>query len=220
VKRAQFLICRQQNLSNGGHVTKTRVTEFEVLTWNRTYNVLLSLARKIVRSGYVPDVIVGVSRGGWIPARVLCDLLSVPVLANIGVEFYTGVGDTKRRPRLTQPLSTDVSCKKVLLVDEVVDTGQSLKLAQEHIVNEGAKEVKTATMYTKLCSSIEPCYHEKETTSWIVFPWETRETILSIVIGSKWEKRRELDDLNHAKLSAKQAQKFLNEILRKECQNL
>jgi hypoxanthine phosphoribosyltransferase len=196
------------------------VTEFEVLTWNRTYNVLLGLSRKIIRSGFVPDVIVGVSRGGWIPARVLCDLLSAPVLANIGVEFYTGIGQTKRRPRLTQPLSTNVSGKKVLLVDEVADTGQSLKLAKEHIVKEGAKEVKTATIYTKPRSLIEPGYHEKETSNWIVFPWETKETIRSIVTGSKWEERKELDDLYHAKLTAKQAQKFLNEILREKCQNL
>jgi hypoxanthine phosphoribosyltransferase len=194
--------------------------EFEVLTWNRTYNVLLSLARKIIRSGFVPDVIVGVSRGGWIPARILCDLLSVPVLANIGVEFYTGIGETKRRPKLTQPLSTDVSGKKVLLVDEVAETGQSLKLAKEQIVKEGAKEVKTATMYTKPRSAIEPDYHEKKTSSWIVFPWETKETIRSIVAGSKWEKRKELDDLNHARLSARQAQRFLNEILREQCRNL
>jgi hypothetical protein len=196
------------------------VTEFEVLTWNRTYTVLLSLARKIVRSGFVPDVIVGVSRGGWIPARVLCDLLSAPVLANIGVEFYTDIGETERRPRLTQPLSTDVSGKKVLLVDEVTDTGQSLKLAKEHIVKEGAKEVRTATMYTKPRSAIEPDYHEKKTSSWLVFPWETKETIRSIVAGSKWEKRKELDDLNHARLSAREAQRFLNEILREKCRNL
>jgi hypoxanthine phosphoribosyltransferase len=207
-------------MSNGGQATKTRVTEFEVLTWNRTYDVLLSLARKIVRSGFVPDVIVGVSRGGWIPARVLCDLLSAPVLANIGVEFYTDIGETKRRPRLTQPLSAEVSGKKVLLVDEVTDTGQSLKLAKEHIVKGGAKEVKTAIMYAKPRSVIEPDYNEKKTSSWIVFPWETKETIRSIVAGSKWAETKELDDINQAKLSAKQAQRFLNEILREKCRNL
>jgi hypoxanthine phosphoribosyltransferase len=180
----------------------------------------MSLAKKIVASRFVPDVIVGVSRGGWIPARVLCDLLSVPVLANIGVEFYTGIGKTKRRPRLTQPLSAEVSGKKVLVVDEVADTGQSLKLAQEQIIKEGAKEVKTATMYTKLRSAIEPDYHQEKISCWIVFPWEIKETIRSIVAGSRLEKRKELDDLNHARLSTRQAQRFLNEILREKCEKL
>jgi hypothetical protein len=189
------------------------MAEFEVLTWNRMYNVLLSLARKILRSGFVPDVIVGVSRGGWIPARVLCDLLSAPVLANIGVEFYIGINKAKRQPRLTQPLSASVSGKKVLLVDEVADTGESLKLAKEQVIKEGAKKVRTVTMYTKPWSTIEPDYQGKETSCWIVFPWETKETIQSVTRDSKWKKRKELDDLQHGRLSARQAQRFLNKIL-------
>jgi hypoxanthine phosphoribosyltransferase len=183
------------------------------------YNVLLSLARKVLRSGFVPDVVVGVSRGGWVPARVLCDLLSAPVLANIGIEFYSGVGERKRQPRLTQPLSTSVSGKRVLVVDEVVDTGKSLRLAKAHIIREGAREVRTVTMYTKPWSVVEPDYREKETSSWIVFPWETKETIRSIATGSEWKKRKELDDLEHARLSAKQAQRFLNKILEEKCRN-
>ncbi len=118
------------------------------------YSVLLSLARKIVKSGFVPDVIVGVSRGGWVPARVLCDLLSAPVLANVGVEFYAGVGVRKGQPRLTQPLSAAVSGKRVLVVDEVADTGESLKLVKEHVIKEGAKEVRTVTMYHE---TVERC---------------------------------------------------------------
>ena len=183
------------------------------------YSVLLSLARKIVKSGFVPDVIVGVSRGGWVPARVLCDLLSAPVLASVGVEFYTDVGEKRGRPRLTQPLSAAVSGKKVLVVDEVTDTGKSLKLVKEHVIKEGAKEVKTVTMFTKPWSTVKPNYHRKKTSCWMVFPWETKETILSVASGSKWEKRKELDDLEHSRLSARQAQRFLNKILEEKYQN-
>ncbi len=181
------------------------------------YNVLLSLARRILRSGFVPDVIVGISRGGWVPARVLCDLLNAPVLASIGVAFYTGVGEVGRRPMLTQPLSVAVLGKKVLLVDEVADTGESLKLAKEQLVTEGAKEVRTVTMYTKPWSIIEPDFHEKKTSSWIVFPWETEETIQSVAQDSTWRRRKELRDLQHARLSARQAQRFLNKILAEKC---
>lgn len=195
------------------------MTEFEVLTWNRTYNALLALARKIIRSGFEPEVIVGVSRGGWVPARVLCDLLNAPILANIGIEFYTGIGQTKRRPKLTQPLSTVVLGKEVLLVDEVADTGRSLKLAEEEILKEEAKEVRTVTLYTKPWSTIQPDYQGKKTSSWIVFPWETKETIQSVAKDSKWKKRKELDDLQHARLSARQAQRFLNKILAEKYQD-
>ena len=197
--------------------TKTQTIEFEVLTWNRMYNVLLGLARKVLNSGFAPDVIVGVSRGGWVPARVLCDLLDSSVLGSIGVAFYTGVKESGRRPILTQPVTVSVLGKKVLLVDEVADTGESLKLAKEQVLSEGAKEVKTVTMYTKPWSIIEPDFHEKKTSSWIVFPWETKETIQSVAKGSKWKKRKELEDLQHARLSARQAQRFLNKILAEKC---
>jgi hypoxanthine phosphoribosyltransferase len=178
------------------------------------YNVLLSLTRKIIRSGFVPDVIIGVSRGGWVPARVLCDLLSTPVLANVGVEFYVGVGVMKgRQPRLTQQLSAAVSGNRVLIVDDVADTGKSLQLVKEHVIKEGALEVRTVTMYMKPWSIVEPSYHGKKTSCWIVFPWETKETILSVATGSKWEKGKELNDIEHARLSAREAQRFLNRII-------
>jgi hypothetical protein len=184
------------------------------------YDVLLSLARKILGSGFAPDVIVGVSRGGWIPARVLCDLLSAPLLANIGVEHYAGVGKAGCSSRLTQPLSAGVFDKKVLLVDEVADTGETLKLAKEQVVKEGAKEVRTVTMYTKPWSIIEPDYDDKKTSSWIVFPWETKETIQSLAQDSKWKGRKELEDLRRARLSAGQAQILLNKILAEKCKTM
>jgi hypoxanthine phosphoribosyltransferase len=196
-----------------------RVTEFEVLTWNRMYNILLRLARKILTTRLMPDVIVGVSRGGWIPARVLCDLLSAPKLASIGVEFYTNVGETKRRPKLTQPLSVAVSGQKVLLVDDVADTGHSLSLAKEQVLKKGAKEVRTVTMYTKPWSIIEPDYQGEKTSCWIVFPWETRETIQSVARDSEWKQRKELKDLQHVRLSARQTQRFLNKILAEKCRS-
>jgi len=199
--------------TEGWRITKTRVTGFEFLTWNRMCAVLLSLAGKIIKSGFVPDVIVGVSRGGWIPARVLCDLLGTPVLASVGVESYTGVGERKGQPRLTQPLSAAISGKKVLVVDEVADTGKSLMLVKEYVIKEGSKDVRTVTMYTKPWTTVKPDYHQKETSRWIVFPWEMIETTRAIVAGSKWEKTKELDDLEHARLTARQAQRFLNKIL-------
>jgi hypothetical protein len=180
------------------------------------YNILQSLARKIIETGFVPDVIVGVSRGGWIPARVLCDLLGTPLLASVGVESYIGVGQSKGQPRLTQPISTGVSGKNVLVVDEVADTGKSLKLVKECVLEKGPKEVRTVTMYTKPWTAIEPEYHQKKTSRWIVFPWEIRETARSIAAGSKWEKTQELQNLEYAKLTARQAQRFLSKILQEK----
>ncbi len=190
--------------------------EFEVPTWSQIYNMLLNLAGKIRKAGFKPDIIVGVSRGGWAPARVLSDLLDNPNLANVRAEFYLGVAETKGEPTLTQPVSTAVAGKKVLVVDEVADTGKSLKLVKEHIIEQGATEVEIATVYYKPWSIVKPDYYEKETRCWVVFPWEIKETVRKIVKRCR-EKGKTIEEetskLAKAGISAELIQRFLKEIL-------
>jgi uncharacterized protein len=153
--------------------------EYEVPTWNQIYATLIKQAEHIWNN-FQPDVIVGICRGGWIPARVLSDLLDNSNLANVRTESYTGIGKAVDQPILTQEVSMDVKGKKVLLVDEIVDSGQSLKLIIDHINQQGASEVKTATLYYKPSSVIKPDYYENETLNWIIFPWETKEALKEI----------------------------------------
>jgi len=192
---------------------------FEVPTWNEIYEMLLDLAEKIRKNGFKPDVIVGVSRGGWPPARVLSDLLNTPNLANVKAEFYLGVAETKGEPTLTQPVSTTVLGKKVLIVDEVADTGKSLKLVKEHIIKKGAAEARIVTVYYKPWSIVTPDYYEKKTSRWIVFPWETKETIRKI-LKKCTQKEKPVDEetakLVEAGVSAELVRRFLKEILEEE----
>jgi hypoxanthine phosphoribosyltransferase len=160
--------------------------EFEAPTWNQIYELLLSQVGKIRKSGFKPDVIVAILRGGWLPARVLSDLLEIPPLANVRVEYYVGIAETKNEPILAQGVSEVVSGKKVLVVDDVADTGRSLKLVKEHVLRQGAKESRLATLYHKPWSMAKPDYYEKKTELWVVFPWEIKETVRKI-----FEKRRE-----------------------------
>ena len=193
--------------------------KFEAPTWNQIYQMLLNLADKIRKNGFKPDIIVGVSRGGWPPARVLSDLLDNPNLANVRAEFYIGVAETKGEPVLTQPVSMNVEDKKVLVVDEVADTGKSLKLVKEHLLNSGASEVKIATVYYKPWSIVKPDYYEKESSLWIVFPWEVKETIKKIVKKCR-EKKLSIEDetrkLIDSGVPANLVKKFLSEILEEE----
>jgi uncharacterized protein len=165
---------------------------FEVPTWNQIYSMLLNLADRIRASRFKPDTIIGVSRGGWPPARVLSDLLDNPNLANVRAEFYVGVAETKGEPALTQSVSIPIAGKKVLIVDEVADTGKSLKLVKEHALQLGATEAKIATIYYKPWSIIKPDFYEKETNRWIVFPWEIKETLKKVVKRSK-ERKEPID---------------------------
>ena len=151
--------------------------EFEVVSWDYAYQLLIELAEKVRRSNYKPDLIVGISRGGWPPARVISDLLENPNIANIKAEFYLDLGRTSEEPVITQMISAPINGKKVLLVDDVADTGKTLKLVHDKLIEDGAEDVKVATLYYKPWSVFRPDFYMVETSVWVVFPWERYETI-------------------------------------------
>ena len=155
--------------------------DYEVPTWNQIYEMLLCQAQKIKTQNYKPDLIIAIARGGVVPARILSDLLETPNLSFIQIEFYTNINQTLKEPTLKQTLTTNVTCKKTLLIDDIADTGKSLKLAKTHLQQQGAIEIKTATLYQKPQSITTPDFYEKQTINWVVFPWDTKETLRKII---------------------------------------
>lgn len=153
--------------------------------WDEIYEMLLDLASRIKESGFQPDLIVGVSRGGWVPGRILSDLLANAHTANVKIEFYVGIGKTTRRPIVTQPISEEISHKRVLVVDDVADTGESLVVALEHVRERGAGEIRTVTVYYKPHSKFKPDFFAQTTRHWIIFPWERLEATLLLIQEAK-----------------------------------
>ena len=158
-------------------------------SWDRVYEMLIDMALQIRKSGFKPDIIVGVSRGGWAPGRILSDLLENTHTVNLKIEFYVGIGKTARRPIVTQPIGDDLSGKRVLVVDDVSDTGESLKVALEHMLEKGASGVKTVTIYFKPHSTFKPDFFADSTSEWIIFPWERLEATRLIIQEAKAERR-------------------------------
>ncbi len=188
--------------------------EYEAPTWSQIHSMLIKQAKRICASGFQPEIIVGVSRGGWLPARVLSDLLENPNLASVKAESYVGIGEARGKPTLTQCLTTEVAGKRVLVVDEVADTGESLKLVKAHVLEKGAAEVKVAALYYKPCSTFKPDYYEKETSSWIVFPWEIKETVRKIFETHKTNAaalQKETAKLNAAGVPKRLIKRFMKE---------
>jgi hypoxanthine phosphoribosyltransferase len=189
--------------------------EFEIPSWEQIYEELLHLANRIRENNFKADVIVSVSRGGWPPARIMSDLLENPKLANVRAEFYLGVAKTKGDPVITQPVSTSVKGKKVLIVDEVADTGKSLRLVKSHLKEQGATEVKIMTIYYKPWSIVVPDWYAKETSRWIVFPWERKETVRQVLEEYKNQGKsvdETVEKLVRSGLNRKLVKRFIQEI--------
>lgn len=191
----------------------TNTITYEVPTCNQIYEMFLNQAQTIHKQNYTPDIIIGIARGGLVPARILTDILSTPQLAIIQIEFYTDIAKTKQAPTLTRPLNTNVTGKKVLIVDDIADSGHSLKLAKTHLQQQGAREIKTATLYTKPQSIITPDFYGKQTSRWVVFPWDTKETLRKIIQNqSKEAANLEIAKLVKAGLSKQLVDKLLEDM--------
>ena len=91
------------------------------------------------------------------------------------------MGAKGKEPRITQPLTGSMENKTVLLVDEVADTGDTLVHAVEHVKNLGVEDVRSAVLHYKPTSIVKPDYYMVETTSWTVYPWESRASIIDLV---------------------------------------
>jgi len=160
--------------------------KFIAPTWDEIHKLVIQLAKKIKQSNYEPEVIVGIARGGWIVARLLSDLLEVPEIASIRIVFYKDVAEISRSPVITQPVSTSVRGKKVLVSDDVSDTGSSLNAAVKHLIEENAAEIRVATIHVKPWTTFIPDYYVVKTDAWIIYPWEPYETIKSLT--TRWIK--------------------------------
>jgi len=168
--------------------------EYEAPSWDKIYEMILDLAVKVRQSGFKPDLIVGVSRGGWAPGRILSDLLENTHTANIKIEFYTGIEKTARKPVVTQAISEDIYQKNILVVDDVADTGESLKVALDHVRDKGAGTVRTITVYFKPHSTFKPDYFAGITSNWIIFPWERLEAT-KLLLEEAAAKGRSMDSV-------------------------
>jgi len=168
--------------------------KYEVPSWDRIYELCIQVADQVRRSGYEPDLLVAVSRGGWIPGRILSDLLGNPNIATIKVEYYIDIYKTRTKPKITQPLPIEVKRKKVLLIDDIADSGKSLKLVKEHLAEQGATEVKICTLYHKPWSILTPDFFVRTTDAWVCFPHEIFETMNKIYLKLK-EKGKSQDEI-------------------------
>jgi hypoxanthine phosphoribosyltransferase len=146
--------------------------EREILTWERFGTATRALATEIAEDGYRPDVVLAIARGGLTVAGALAYALAVKNCFAMNVEFYTSVNERLDVPVVLPPTLDviDIRGMRVLIADDVADTGKTLELVRKEI-SEHVAEARTAVLYHKPWSVISPEYAWMRTERWINFPW-------------------------------------------------
>ncbi|MDR7665592.1 phosphoribosyltransferase [Methanosarcina sp. Z-7115] len=173
--------------------------------WDYIYNLCRNVSKEIKRSGYEPEVIIALARGGWFAGRVLCDFLGLDDLSSLKIEHYIGsVAIDSGEPYIRYPLSDNVmEGKKVLIVDDIVDSGESMLSAKAYVEGRNPKEVRTASLQYLGSSKLDPDYvgERLEDWAWIVYPWNFMEDMISILtkcMKKDPQKQWNLEDLKHS----------------------
>lgn len=151
----------------------------ELLTWHQVDHLSKRLAEKIRASGFEPDIVVAVARGGYVPARLLCDALGLYALESLRIAHYEAGAGKRPEARLCAPLSVDVGGLSLLVVDDCSDTGDTLRLALEYLRGLHPKAIKVAVLHHKTASPIEPDYYGQKVTvwRWLIYPWAVVEDL-------------------------------------------
>ncbi len=154
------------------------MSEREVLTWAEFGGAGRELAQQVADDGYQPDLILTVARGGLLPAGALGYALDVKNLVVVNVEFYTGVDQRLDVPVFLPPVpaAVDLAGFQVLVVDDVADTGETLRLVRDFCADHVA-EARTAVLYEKPRSAVRCEYVWRRTDRWIDFPWSSRPPV-------------------------------------------
>ena len=151
--------------------------KWELVTWEIFYDMTRQLAYLIQEDDYRPDIIIAIARGGYTPARILSDYLGVMDMTSFKVKHYRSL-DKQPGARIEHPLAADVSGRRILLVDDVSDSGDTFDVAIDHI-NTCANpiEIRTAVLHHKIVSKYKPTYYTREVREWhwITYPWAVME---------------------------------------------
>lgn len=169
----------------------------KLVTYDEITEWCADVADKVRETDYKPEVIVGLTRGGWVPARILCDELLVKKLYAVKTEHWGVTANPDGNALLTQELITDVSGEKVLVIDDITDTGASLKLAVDHVKQKKPAEVISAALIHIEHSEYVPDVYSYNISgkdwTWFIFPWNVHEDMRTILPKTLYEPKNKKD---------------------------
>ncbi|PSQ34115.1 phosphoribosyltransferase [Halobacteriales archaeon SW_12_69_24] len=165
-----------------------------VTTWEYIYGLCRDVADQVKAAEFEPDVVVALARGGWFAGRCLCDFLGLDDLASLKMEHYVGTGLKADEPQVRYPMPAgSVEGKNVLVIDDIADTGGSIRYAHEYVTDRDPSSVRTATLQLLGTSEFEPAFvgERLEEWTWVVYPWNFIEDMVDLVEGVMTKADRE-----------------------------
>jgi len=150
----------------------------EEMAWDELGVGARALAEAVAVDGYRPDLILGIARGGLLVAGAVGYALGVKNTFTMNVEFYTGIDERLEMPMILPPVPelVDFETTRVLVADDVADTGETLKLVKQFCADK-VGEVRCAVLYEKPRSAVRCEYVWRRTDQWITFPWSADEPV-------------------------------------------
>lgn len=149
------------------------MTEYRYVSWPEYGNLAEALAEKVRAGGRRFDLVIGIARGGLPVALVVSDHLDVRV-DFINVKSYVGIGQ-RGTPQILSTLTQSIAGRDVLVVDDLVDQGETMEIVKQYLSAQGPALIEVAVLFKKPWSKIEPDYYLQVVDRWVVFPFELAE---------------------------------------------
>jgi len=156
-----------------GKTSETPLTEYKYVSWPEYGNLAEALAEKVRSSGRRYDLVIGIARGGMPVAMVVADHLDVRI-DFINVKSYVGIGE-RGVPKILSTLTEEIGGRNVLIVDDLVDQGDTMDVVKEYLKALGPKLLEVAVLFKKPWTRSEPDYFLEVVDRWVVFPFELSE---------------------------------------------
>jgi len=166
----------------------------KIVTFEEVYALVRNLSEKIRETKFNPTTIVGLARGGWVPARLMCDFLGITDLISLKVEHWLETGKTRDEATIRYPLMADLRGKQLLVVDDITDTGKSLIASTNYLRKFAPGHLRTATMQYMSTSSFKPDYFAEEVKvwTWFIYPWNWIEDTSTLIVRLMDTKKEEV----------------------------
>jgi hypoxanthine phosphoribosyltransferase len=150
----------------------------EVMTWDELGLGTRELATAVRADGFVPELVLGIARGGLLVAGALGYALGIKNTFTMNVEFYTGIDERLDMPMILPPVPelVDLEEARVQIADDVADTGLTLMLVKDFCAGK-VGEVRCAVLFEKPRSAVSCEYVWRRTDRWINFPWSADEPV-------------------------------------------